>query len=50
MKRRKAGRILFISSQAGQIGIFGFSAYSGSKFALKGMAEALQMEVSDRAH
>lgn len=46
MKRRKAGRILFISSQAGQIGIFGFSAYSGSKFALKGMAEALQMEVT----
>ena len=30
---------------AGQLGIFGFSGYSASKFALRGLAEALQMEL-----
>lgn len=45
MVQQQQGRIVFLSSQAGQIGLFGFSAYSGSKFALRGMAEALQMEV-----
>lgn len=45
MKSRKFGRILFVSSQAGQIGIFGYSAYSATKFALRGLVEALQMEV-----
>mmetsp|Transcript_9346 Transcript_9346/g.13972 ORF Transcript_9346/g.13972 Transcript_9346/m.13972 type:complete len:439 (-) Transcript_9346:76-1392(-) len=37
--------ILFTSSQAGQCGVFGYTAYSASKFALRGFAEALQMEV-----
>ena len=46
MKQRGSGRIVFISSQAGQLGLFGFTAYSATKFALRGMAEALQMEVS----
>ncbi|GBM14662.1 3-ketodihydrosphingosine reductase [Araneus ventricosus] len=45
MKERKHGRIAFVSSLAGLIGIYGYSAYSGSKFALLGAAEALQMEV-----
>lgn len=45
MKERRVGRIVFVSSQAGQLGIFGYSAYSASKFALRGLAEALQMEV-----
>uniref|UniRef100_A0A2C9LQK7 3-dehydrosphinganine reductase n=1 Tax=Biomphalaria glabrata TaxID=6526 RepID=A0A2C9LQK7_BIOGL len=45
MKERGRGRIVFVSSQAGQLGLFGFSAYSASKFALRGLAEALQMEV-----
>jgi 3-dehydrosphinganine reductase len=45
MKKRKFGRIMFVSSQAGQIGIFGYTSYSASKFALKGLAESLQMEV-----
>ena len=39
------GRIMFVSSQAGQIGLFGYTAYSPSKFALRGLAESLQMEV-----
>lgn len=45
MKERRVGRIVFVSSQAGQLGLFGFTAYSPSKFALRGLAEALQMEV-----
>ena len=45
MKSRKFGRILFVSSQAGQIGIYGYTAYSPTKFALRGLAEALQMEL-----
>lgn len=45
MKSRKFGRIVFVSSQAGQIGIFGYTGYSASKFALRGLVEALQMEV-----
>ncbi|CAK9297666.1 unnamed protein product [Gordionus sp. m RMFG-2023] len=43
---RGAGyRIMFVSSQAGQTGIYGCSAYCASKFALRGLAESLQMEV-----
>lgn len=45
MKERRMGRVVFVSSQAGQIGLFGYTAYSASKFALRGLAEALQMEV-----
>uniref|UniRef100_A0A8C6UMF1 3-dehydrosphinganine reductase n=1 Tax=Neogobius melanostomus TaxID=47308 RepID=A0A8C6UMF1_9GOBI len=44
MKERRMGRIMFVSSQAGQIGLFGYTAYSPSKFALRGLAESLQME------
>ncbi|XP_031662300.1 3-ketodihydrosphingosine reductase-like [Oncorhynchus kisutch] len=44
MKERRMGRIMFVSSQAGQIGLFGYTAYSPSKFALCGLAESLQME------
>lgn len=40
---RKA--ILFTSSAAGQVGIFGYSAYTPTKYALKGFAEVLQMEL-----
>ncbi|XP_023225867.1 3-ketodihydrosphingosine reductase-like [Centruroides sculpturatus] len=45
MKKRRKGIIVFVSSIAGLFGIYGFSAYSASKFALKGLAECLQMEV-----
>lgn len=44
---RKAPRaIVFTSSQAGQVGVYGFTAYSASKSALRGFAEALHMEVA----
>nr|CAB3258462.1 3-ketodihydrosphingosine reductase-like [Phallusia mammillata] len=45
MKKRKKGRIVFVSSQAGQTGVFGYTAYCPTKFALRGFAETLQMEV-----
>ena len=40
--------IAFASSQAGQLGVYGFTAYSASKFALRGIAEALHMELSPK--
>ncbi|KAK3158835.1 hypothetical protein QOZ80_2AG0142250 [Eleusine coracana subsp. coracana] len=39
------GSIAMMSSQAGQVGVYGYTAYSASKFALRGMGEALQHEV-----
>nr|GMD68658.1 3-dehydrosphinganine reductase TSC10A-like [Ipomoea batatas] len=42
---RGPGSIAIMSSQAGQVGIYGYSAYSASKFGLRGMAEALQQEI-----
>lgn len=44
MKANGGGRVVLVSSQAGQVGIFGFTAYSSSKFALRGFAESLAME------
>jgi 3-dehydrosphinganine reductase len=41
----KAGTIQFCSSICGQIGVFGYTAYSPTKFALRGYAEALHMEL-----
>ncbi|GMI90926.1 TSC10A [Hibiscus trionum] len=48
MKDRKdkgAASIALMSSQAGQAGVYGFAAYSATKFGLRGLAEALQQEV-----
>lgn len=70
MMERREGRIVFISSMAGQVnscvmcvegegghhthlgpllqlqlGLYGYTAYAASKFALRGLAETLQMEV-----
>lgn len=39
--------VVFISSVAGQVGIYGYGAYSASKFALRGLAECLRMEASN---
>ncbi len=38
--------VIITSSQAGQLGVFGYTAYAPSKFALRGFAEALHMEVA----
>ncbi|XP_057370953.1 3-ketodihydrosphingosine reductase-like [Daphnia carinata] len=45
MKGRREGGIVFVSSQGGLCGIYGFAAYAASKFALRGLAEALAMEL-----
>ncbi|XP_076949982.1 3-dehydrosphinganine reductase TSC10A-like [Bidens hawaiensis] len=42
---RKPVSIVLMSSQSGQVGIYGYSAYSASKYGLRGLAEALQQEV-----
>lgn len=44
MKARKNGYIIITGSQASLLGIFGFTSYSASKYALRGLAEALDME------
>jgi NAD(P)-dependent dehydrogenase (short-subunit alcohol dehydrogenase family) len=46
MRQRRAGRIVNITSMAGQVGLPGVSYYSGSKFALEGISESLDKEVS----
>lgn len=45
MKKKRSGRIIFVSSQVAQAAIHGYTAYAASKWALRGLAEALQMEV-----
>lgn len=47
MKERRSGHIVITASQAAMIGVYGFSAYSASKFALRGFAESLDMEVCE---
>ncbi len=42
------GRIVMISSGAGLIGIPGYSGYSPSKFAVRGLAECLRAELAPR--
>uniref|UniRef100_A0A0G4HEW0 3-dehydrosphinganine reductase n=1 Tax=Chromera velia CCMP2878 TaxID=1169474 RepID=A0A0G4HEW0_9ALVE len=45
MKKAGGGMLMFVSSQAGQVAVGGYSAYSASKFALRGFSEVLQMEL-----
>ena len=45
MLQRQSGCIINISSMAGYIGAFGYSAYSGSKFAMTGFSESLRAEM-----
>lgn len=44
MRQQGKGNIVMISSGAGLIGVYGYSAYSPSKFAVRGFAEVLQAE------
>ncbi|KAJ8672641.1 hypothetical protein QAD02_003900 [Eretmocerus hayati] len=46
MKIAKEGRIVLVGSQASLIGIFGFTAYSATKFGVRGLAESLAMELA----
>ncbi|XP_012523245.1 3-ketodihydrosphingosine reductase [Monomorium pharaonis] len=45
MKFFKEGVIVLVSSQAGLLGVFGYTAYCSTKFALRGLAESLAMEL-----
>jgi short-subunit dehydrogenase len=45
MVARGSGRVLIVSSVVGKRGIPNYAAYSGSKFALHGMAGALRAEL-----
>jgi NAD(P)-dependent dehydrogenase (short-subunit alcohol dehydrogenase family) len=47
MRKRRAGRILNITSMGGYITFPGIGVYNGSKFALEGISEALAKEVKD---
>ena len=45
MLNRGSGHIINVSSIAGVIGIFGYTAYCGAKFAVKGFSDALRSEL-----
>ncbi|XP_076179188.1 3-ketodihydrosphingosine reductase [Ptiloglossa arizonensis] len=46
MKVSQEGIIVLTSSQAALLGIFGYSAYCSTKFALRGLAESICMELA----
>ncbi len=48
METQKHGHIVLISSGAGLIGLYGYTAYSPSKFALRGLAESLRGELKPK--
>ena len=45
MEKQKKGHLVLISSGAGLIGIYGYTPYSPTKFALRGLAESLRGEL-----
>jgi 3-dehydrosphinganine reductase len=45
MRARKRGQIVLVSSGAAFMGIFGYSSYGPSKFAVRGLAETLRAEL-----
>lgn len=46
MRARKHGRIVLVGSGAGIVGVYGYAAYSPTKFALRGLAEVLRAELA----
>jgi 3-dehydrosphinganine reductase len=42
------GHIVLVSSACGQAGVYGYTSYTPAKFALRGFAECLSMELSTR--
>jgi 3-dehydrosphinganine reductase len=48
MLEKSEGIIVNISSMSGFLGIFGYTAYSGSKFAVSGFSDALRNEMKPR--
>ena len=46
--KRGSGHIINISSMAGVIGAFGYTAYSGAKFAVRGFTDTLRAELKPK--
>jgi 3-dehydrosphinganine reductase len=46
MARNGGGHLVFVASGAALAGIYGYSAYAPSKFAVRGLAEVLSVELS----
>lgn len=42
------GRLVFVSSGAALVGIIGYASYAPSKFALRGLAEVLRVELAEK--
>lgn len=45
MIERGRGHLVFVSSAAGIVGVYGYSAYAPTKFAVRGLAETLRAEL-----
>jgi 3-dehydrosphinganine reductase len=45
MIERRSGHLVLVSSAAGVVGVYGCSAYSPTKFAVRGLAETLRAEL-----
>lgn len=45
-KRKGGGRIVNMSSLAGLMGVFGYSAYCSSKYAVRGLSDTLRVELA----
>ncbi|OWR52522.1 3-ketodihydrosphingosine reductase like protein [Danaus plexippus plexippus] len=46
MKKRDVGIIIFVSTEAALLGIYGYSAYGAAKWAVRGLAESVFMELT----
>jgi 3-dehydrosphinganine reductase len=44
MRARKSGRIVCVNSVLGFMSVYGYAAYSASKYAMRGMIETLHQE------
>jgi 3-dehydrosphinganine reductase len=49
MKNRGSTRLVFVASGAALVGIYGYSGYAPSKFAVRGLAEVLRVELREYA-
>jgi len=47
-KLSEGGHLVFVASGAAILGIYGYSAYGASKFAVRGLAEVLRVELAAR--
>jgi 3-dehydrosphinganine reductase len=47
MIQRHSGHIINLSSAAGYVGAYGYTAYCGSKFAIYGLSDALRQELKE---